>query len=141
MNHYLSGQMGSSSLTSLPSDVLWRVFKAKGLTVLRVMHQDVFLACKLLRDTRHQHARAASAYGNGITDLSPLSSLSSLQALICIDCNGISDLSPLSSLSSLQTLNCSNCSSIMDLSPLSSLSSLPALTCISLLYPSPSPLD
>ena len=103
--------MASSSLTSLPLEVLWRVFKAQG------QHPDLFLACKSLRDARHQYAQAARADDNYIIDLSPLSSLSSLQTLDLRESSGITDLSPLSSLSSLRTFNCSDCNGITEVSP------------------------
>ena len=112
----LSESMDSSSLTTLPSEVLWRVAFDTG------QHLDLFLACKLLRDVRHQYTQAAE--GDDITDLSPLSSLSSLQTLNCFGCHGITNLSPLSSLSSLQTLDFGHCHGITNLSPLSILSSL-----------------
>ncbi|KAH8607483.1 putative leucine rich repeat protein (LRRP) [Trypanosoma vivax] len=60
----------------------------------------------------------------GITDVSPLSVLSSLRTLGLSHCTGITDVSPLSELSSLRTLGLSHCTGITDVSPLSVLSSL-----------------
>ena len=137
--------MRSSSLTSLPSDVLWKIINDTGQC------PNMFLAFKLFRDTRHQCARNSSVFGNdhadlspllsfsslqtlhchsiGITDLSPLPGIISLTILRCTGCHGINDLSPLSSLSSLQNLDLSYLFDITDLSPLSSLSSLQTLDC------------
>ncbi len=61
------------------------------------------------------------------TDLSPLSTLSSLTRLDLEGCPAISDLSPLSHLKSLQILNLSGCPMISDLLPLSSLPALQSL--------------
>ncbi len=62
-----------------------------------------------------------------VSDLAPLSGLSSLQTLDCRSTQ-VSDLSPLSGLASLQTLSC-NSTPVSDLSPLSGLSSLQTLDC------------
>ncbi|KAH8607555.1 putative leucine rich repeat protein (LRRP) [Trypanosoma vivax] len=63
----------------------------------------------------------------GITDVSPLSELSSLRTLDLSHCTGITDVSPLSKLSSLRTFDLSHCTGITDVSPLSTLSGLEVL--------------
>ena len=139
-----SESIQTSSLTSLPLEVLWKAVNSVG------QNPNLFLACKLLRDTRHKYALTATASRRNndinyllqlsrfvsidiledrdclfpVNDWSTLSSLLSLQSLRCSECNGITNLSSLSSLLSLQTLDCSYCQGITDLSPLSSLSYL-----------------
>jgi len=62
-----------------------------------------------------------------VSDLTPLSGLTSLQSLTCSD-TSVSDLTPLSGLTSLQSLYCSS-TSVSDLAPLSGLTSLQSLDC------------
>ena len=62
-------------------------------------------------------------YGNGITDLSPLSGLPHLTELVFSFGNNVTDLSPLANLTSLRYLNF-EANQASDLSPLAGLTSL-----------------
>lgn len=63
----------------------------------------------------------------GVSDLSALKGLSSLQMLYLSGCTGISDLSPLQGLAALQSLDLMSCTGISDLSPLQELTALSSL--------------
>lgn len=63
-----------------------------------------------------------------ITDLTPLSSLQSLQELHLLGLSAVSDITPLASLSSLQSLSLHDLPAVTDITPLSALQSLEKLS-------------
>ena len=63
----------------------------------------------------------------GLTDISPLSTLSSLLQLDMSGCNGIRDISPLAALRSLEELSLKGCGQVPDLMPIKNLTSLRAI--------------
>jgi internalin A len=84
------------------------------------LHADLLLALH-----RFPRLTLASLSGTNVTDLSPLSGLSSLQSLNCSSTK-VGDLSPLAGLCSLRSLNFSF-TKVSDLSPLAGLNSLQSL--------------
>ncbi|HEC84087.1 MAG TPA: hypothetical protein ENI48_02440 [Thioploca sp.] len=73
------------------------------------------------------HLQKLNCYGNQISDLEPLRTLTNLQELGCSS-NQISDLEPLRALTNLWRLNCSE-NKLSDLEPLRALTNLQKLDC------------